>query len=362
MGYFRKNLITIMLTDKCNLACPYCYLTKVLKKRNETKSISLDFAKKGIDDFFALNEPALRFFAEGEPTAEFDTIVKLWEYANHKSNGKLYTEIQTNGFFSPKICDWIKNHIDMTWISCDGSTEFQNFYRPTKNQKESSVVVERNIKALASSNKRLGIRTSIGFRNIDRQIELIDYFDSLGVKAIFINRIFKEIDSAEPSKETVPALDYAKRFLEAKKYASKKGIFYSSFWVVNFDEPVEYFCASHLPTPHLTPLGYVTACDIVTDITHTNLDKLIYGKYDELNNRIIYDDENISYLQNRKVSNLPKCNSCDIKTFCGGYCLAETINQYGSDLGNNQEICDAIRLLAKELGTNYTELYPYIHP
>ena len=51
MGHFRKNIISILLSENCNLACRYCYINELRRAKTEFRSISIDFAKRGVDDF-----------------------------------------------------------------------------------------------------------------------------------------------------------------------------------------------------------------------------------------------------------------------------------------------------------------------
>ena len=218
---------------------------------------------------------------------------EIWTYALSKARNELFSELQTNGFFSKKICDWVGDHIDMVWISCDGPPDIQNYYRPTRGGGACAPVVERNILALSKAGKGVGIRATIGNINISRQREMIDYFASLGIKAIFADHMCKPVSELVHMNKTyklveVEPLEYAKSFLEAKKYTDEKGIFYSNFLLVNFDEPVEIACRAMLPTPQLNPSGYVSSCDMATDVTGGRMDDLIYGYFEPETGNIIH--------------------------------------------------------------------------
>jgi len=369
MGHYRKNLITFVLSENCQLACRYCYMNEFRKIKKEYRALSINFAKKGIDDFFFNNPPAIRFFGVGEATMEFNRMKEIWEYAYKKSGGQLYSELQTNGFFDKKICRWIIDHIDVIWISCDGPNHIQNYLRPTVSNGPSARVVENNIIQLVKANKNIGIRSTIGSTNINYQKEMIDYFDEIGVKAIFASHMCipvlktksKNTDEKDMLVEVDP-LDFAKSFLAAKKYAEKKKIFYSNFLLVNFDEPVEISCRAMLPAPQLNPSGYVSSCDMATDITETPMDDLIYGYFDNNINQIIYDHNKIKKIRSRTVNNIPDCQDCFIKHFCAGGCIGEAINETSDFFGIKKNLCEATKFLATSLGTNYNEPYPFIHP
>lgn len=75
-----KN-ITFSVTEDCNLACKYCYMTG----KNHTKRMSFETAKKAVDYFLANrdifdNKSVIWEFIGGEPFLEIDLIDKLTDY------------------------------------------------------------------------------------------------------------------------------------------------------------------------------------------------------------------------------------------------------------------------------------------
>lgn len=355
------------MTERCNLACKYCYLSDMRNHTPELRTIDVNFAKCGIDDFFIENEPALRFFGSGEPTVAFNEMKELWDYAFEKAGRNLYTEIQTNGFFNAKVREWIADHIDMVWISCDGYPEIQDYHRPTVAGTRSSHVVAENIRKLAEAGKTVGIRSTIGAVNLDKQKAMIYYFHSMGVKAVFADHLCVGVSQDAPERYKdilveVPPLEYAKAFLEAKEYADKLGLFYSNFLTVNFDEPVNIACRAMLPVPHLTPAGLVSCCDMVAEKTGTVMDELIYGEYDPALGMIIYDEDKIDKIRTRRRTRLPECLYCPIESHCVGGCVGEAINETGNFYGVKKNLCEATKYLACKLGVDYKERFPYLHP
>lgn len=331
------------------------------------RSISLAFAKKGIEDFFAEKKsPNVRFFAAGEPTIEFGLMQVIWDHSHRLAGDVLYTELQTNGYFDEYVRRWIAEHIDMVWISCDGPSAVQDLMRPRQDGRPASPVIEKNIKAFVAAGKRIGIRATISGINIYRQTEMIDFFSSLGVTAVFADIICLPVATSDRKKSIfslqVDPLEYTKRFLDAKRYAEQKGLFYSNSLMINFDEHVSIPCRCLLPSPHLNPSGYVSSCDMATELTGTAMDDLIYGYYDRQKSEIIYSESKITKLRSRSADRIPACKDCDVRWNCAGNCVGEAINETGNFWGIKQELCEAIRFLARSCGTNYTNLFEYLHP
>lgn len=368
MGHCRKNIISILTAEACNLDCRYCYNNEEIERRQQKpRVISYDFAKKGIDDFFYDNLPAIRFFGVGEATVAFNQLREIYDYSYRKAGDDLYSELQTNGFFSDYICNWVKDNIDMIWVSLDGPPDIQNYHRPTKNGEESAQIIENNILTLTGAGKIVGIRSTIGNKNVSRQKEMIDYFSKLGVSAVFADHMCLDVIkggnlSKSRSLVEIDSVEYAEKFIEATYYADKKGMFYSNFLMVNFDEHVDIACRVCIPSPQLNPSGYVSACDMITDKTNGPMDSLLIGKYYPDTKKIIYYQKNIERLKTRVADMIPGCSDCSIKHHCAGGCLGEAINETGSFWGIKNNLCEATRLLAKTFGVSYQERFPFLHP
>ena len=111
MAHFRKEMISFFLTTKCNLKCKYCYTNK---EDFMHQTLSFDFAKVGIDDFFKKSTSRhIRFFGAGEPTCEFELLKRIYDYAYSLAGDELTVEIQTNGYFSTSVREWIAQNADI---------------------------------------------------------------------------------------------------------------------------------------------------------------------------------------------------------------------------------------------------------
>lgn len=369
-SHCKKEMVSIFVTTKCNLNCDYCFTNK---NQNEHKgqTISLDFAKKGIEDYFATDYMRhVRFFGAGEPTVEFELIKEIHQYALEKGGEAVTFEIQTNGAFSDSVAIWLKKNINIIWISCDGTPDIQDMHRPFLNLKlnngrKTSEVIEKNIHMLCSTDSKsfVGIRSTITTENITRQIEMIDYFYGLGIRTIWVDPIFPSVGkTALENNNEFNVMLFAEEFLKAAEYAYSKGVFYGSILTCNFNDTVNKHCRACLPVPHLTTDGYVSACDMALfgkDKNH--MSPLIYGKWDEANKKIIYYSSKIDCLRNRTTENMQHCEMCTAKEHCGGYCLGEVLNETGSMFGQKKGVCQAIRYLNDNLQEQLRK-YKYTHP
>lgn len=394
MPHCNKKMISFFLTTKCNLCCRYCYNAE---ERNEIKeqTIPLDVAKAAIDWYFSNDKSRhIRFYGPGEPTQEFEKMKEITKYAKSHSNGgdKVTVEIQTNGIFTPDVREWILNNVNIIWMSFDGMKDIQNHNRPLNpnfshifSYKTCGDILEENVLWLNKNKKdrdlMVGARVTITDVNVDQQKEMVDYFYNLGIQFVWTDPILYEVkkESVHPIKNNAGDLQeyeqkyeedfhfsmntYLNKYLVAYKYAKSIGLFWGSFFAINFDGSSSYHCRSCTPlqAPHITPDGYISACDmVVLGEKPYHMAPLIVGKWDSELRQFTIFDEKVKILMERKSNQMFQCMDCEAKLHCGGYCLGETLNETGSLNGYNPLKCNSVRKLFSELGTCNT--YPYLHP
>lgn len=392
MSHYNKEMISFFLTTSCNLNCVYCYTNK---ENYLEQKIDIAFAKKLIEDY-ALNDnfkglkKVVRFFAAGEPTLNFNAMLEIVEHAKKTYKDSFEIELQTNGIFLTKdgeynfeIAKWIAENVDYIWISCDGTPEIQNKYRPLFlpyynhiPKLTSSEVVEKSIRFFTSNCKKMiGVRLTILNVNVNRQKEMIDYFYSLGVRDIWADPIFPSVGRTE-AYETVDLDIFTEEFLKACEYASSFGpdindnrfdkVIYGSNYTCNFDEESYHYCRACKPVPHATTDGYISSCDMAMFCEKKGsnaapLNELLFGKWNAYSNKIEYNTQKIEALRKRNSKEMSHCKNCIAKSACGGYCLGETTNETGTMYGETPQKCKAIRRLYREMNERQRK-YRYTHP
>ena len=382
MSHFDKKMLSFFITTKCNMCCKYCY-NAAERHRLKERTISLKIAKAAIDWYFNNTRYRhIRFYGPGEPTQEFTRLREITEYAKHHilSENRVTTEMQTNGVFSKHIREWCSENIDIMWVSFDGLPDIQNSNRPINpeyaylyDEKKSSEVLEDNITWLINNSVNgsvIGARVTITDRNVNQQIEMIDYFDSLGLKYVWTDPLFHPVgtcpftqSSQRNESDNIDLQLYVNKYYQAYKYAERKGLFWGSFLAVNFDGSCEYHCRACDPisAPHITPDGYISACDLVllgTEAYH--MAPFVVGKWDDDKNAFSIDAAAVDVLRKRNINNMPHCLNCEARLQCGGYCLGETLNEVGDLYGQDKNRCKAIVDLYHKMGT--VERYPLFHP
>ena len=156
---------------------------------------------------------------------------------------------------------------------------------------------------------------------------------------------------------------YIDNYLDAYKYAKTKGVFWGSFLTINFDGESSYHCrcCTPLSAPHLTPDGYISACDmVVLGAEPYHMNPFIVGKWNPSTKAFELYEDKIKRLNSRCSTEMEHCKNCVAKLHCGGYCLGETVNETGKLDGQNLVKCKAVRKLFEELGA--CQPYKYLHP
>ena len=376
-------MISFFLTTKCNLCCRYCYNAN---ERNAIKeqTLPIHIAKAGIDWYFQNNDSRhIRFYGPGEPTQEFEKMKEITEYAKaHSNRGKDVTvEIQTNGVFTENVRNWALDNINIMWVSFDGMRDIQDYNRPLNpkysaifDNRTSGEILESNVKWLIKNtgDRKLmvGARVTITDKNVDKQLEMVDYFYNLGIRYVWTNPLFYSVgkipvcdDKRKQNNYHFDMNAYLNNYLKAYYYAKGKGLFWGSFLTINFDGESEHHCRCCTPlnAPHLTPDGYISACDMVVLGSEAyHMDPFIVGRWNEESELFDFDYKKIDALHKRKSTLMKHCQKCPAKMHCGGYCLGETQNETGRLDGQNLVKCNAVRYLFSELGSS--EPYKFLHP
>jgi radical SAM protein with 4Fe4S-binding SPASM domain len=381
MPHCNKQMLSFFLTTKCNLCCLYCYNQKERAQIKE-QTISLEIAKAGIDWYFASNESRhIRFYGPGEPTQEFELMKAIVEYAKMSPNRgcDVTVEIQTNGVFDKQIREWILDNMNIVWMSFDGTRDIQDYYRPLNpkykelfDNRTAAQVLEENTIWLnqnkGSQNLMVGARVTITDRNIERQPEMAEYFYNLGIRYAWTNPLFYAVDKIpvcddkeKKEKFNFNMNKYLDNYINTYKHFQEKGLFWGSFLTINFDGESPYHCRACTPTPHITPDGYLSACDMVLlGETPYHMEPFIFGKWNSDSKKFDIYEDRVKALSERQVGNIAHCENCEARLHCGGYCLGEVLNETGELNGYKPIQCAAVKRLLKELGVS--KPYDFLHP
>lgn len=171
----RKYHLSIIVTNKCNLNCVYCY-------ENAKSSISIDYEKAKSIIAHYLNseydEVEIDFFG-GEPFIEFNKIRNICEWTwRQQWKAKYIFFATTNGtLVHGAIKDWLKINKDRFYVSLslDGTPYWHN-----KNRSNSFERIDIDFFRTCWPNQT--VKMTISKESIESLSENIIYIHSLGFK------------------------------------------------------------------------------------------------------------------------------------------------------------------------------------
>ncbi|MFX1239029.1 MAG: radical SAM protein [Promethearchaeota archaeon] len=285
---FLKNLM-INITEKCNLSCKHCYITK--KNRSD---FPLDKLKDIIKDFFNLQGIKL-ILTGGEPLL-YSHLEELLEFLIDYPFQK---ELLTNGILikqEPRILELLKQNRFNVYVSVDGLEATHEDFRDAtcfKNTLE-------GIKLLLKNEINTSINTMVHKQNIGEFDKLFQFIKSLGpIKNWSVD--IPTFDESTP-KDVVDKYQITPE--EGGKILKEYG------WGVIYEsESNEYCCGPNLMA--IDVLGTVTKCGFFYDQNVGNVHELGLKKSWEL------IQKNLNWL----LSDL-KCieKECDYLNECRGGC------------------------------------------
>jgi uncharacterized protein len=182
---------TLFLTQRCNLACAYCYVGKA------NRSMSPDVATRIVDFAFRNTPPSedidIGLFG-GEPLLEFGLLEATTRYVEaHESYDprRVKLSVVTNGtLITPEIARFMRQHRVAITISCDGPPAVHDRFRRLPGGGGTSARVEEGIRTALSVLERVPVNAVYRPETVESLPEVVDYLSSLGVRQIYLNPDF----------------------------------------------------------------------------------------------------------------------------------------------------------------------------
>lgn len=185
------NLVEILVTQKCNLGCPYC----LAETGPNMPHLKPHLAFSAIDAAFRLPaaQPLAIQLSGGEPFLSFPLVQDLVSYIEAKEteySRSVRVYIQTNGtLINDAIAEFIREHDILVGISCDGPSTFSDISRPMLSGRSSNSDTLRGMAILRKHDVSFGVILVLNRANVEHPNEIIDFFCELGVESLKINPI-----------------------------------------------------------------------------------------------------------------------------------------------------------------------------
>lgn len=176
--------LTLLLSDHCNLACKYCYLSQI--PREHPRKMSLEVAVEALE--FAFEQEANRIIIDfGEITLNYDLFRELvgevHKLSTRFSAKEVNIAIQTNGTnLRPTVIDFLENNSITVGISLDGPSLVHNKTRVFGDGRGSYHQTIDGLKNILHRNIPHIVSCTVSQANLLHAGEILDHFLDLGVK------------------------------------------------------------------------------------------------------------------------------------------------------------------------------------
>jgi uncharacterized protein len=343
----------LLLSEKCNLKCLYCYNNA----QSKGAMMPLRLAKDTIDTIIknALAQKIggieLGYHGGGEPTMNWTVFTGSLNYAREickKEGLNLNSSICTNGVMSRGKAEWMADNINDIAISADGPPGIHNLQRPFHSGKGSFEKVASTLDILNSHKKSYAIRLTATEYTDGRLVEIIKFLiDRFHAPIICIEPLFV-CGRCETTGCRPPDNDhFINEMIEAYELgkANKVSVQYSGNRITLL---LSRFCGAQGSNFFVTPNGDVTACLEVSSRDDPRADFFMYGKYDGTARKFVFDNNRLKRLTENQVQSFDSCSDCFAKWHCGGDCLAKTPDFSKVTLQRNPYRCRINKALTRD--------------
>lgn len=334
--------LRLVLTNKCNLKCIYCYANGG-SYNQDILDMNLDTIINTVnyfyDKFTWIHQ--ISFFG-GEPLIKIDLIEKACEYILdfcEKNNRKLpIFSMVTNGvLLNGKAIEIIKKYNIAINVSLDGPKEFNDRQRKFVGKNESVFdVVDKNIKQLRKE-KKFSIESTCSniINDFDFKFDYIQEFfrnrysiERVNVSAaVIVNDVDESLDLQGEKKEERYLRTIVERFFnkQGEKYVFNDVIirllntYFSNYYCASF-------CDAGITQFTISMNGDIYPCQVFLTNKENSL-----GNVNEFNYKKLED-----FKENNKKS-FSKCVKCGYKRYCQT-CLCKR-----SEIEFNDNYCQEVK-------------------
>jgi uncharacterized protein len=195
------TLHAFVLTHRCNHGCQYCHSSIVGMERMDT-DMSFEVAERGVDMAFQSTAWALTIeFQGGEPTANWDVLKHIIEYAlqkNVEAKKVLSFALVSNlSLMDDEKLDYLLERRVQICTSLDGPADLHNKIRIFRGGNSHELVLAQ-MKKINERYKTMGLDVNhyrvealptITRPSLERWKDIVDQFVEVGCRAIFLRKL-----------------------------------------------------------------------------------------------------------------------------------------------------------------------------
>ena len=353
---FPLTTMVLNVTNKCNLACTYCYEygeDKIVdtKYGDAPKFMSEQTAEESVEFLLAESrgqEVAHLTFFGGETLLNFPVLQQTVAYARRRAaeEGKrIEFSLTTNAtLLRPEIIEWLAdNQIGVT-ISIDGPKEVQDGLRVFHNGKGTYDVVQPKIKELLRVHRTrpIGARVTLTQKNMD-VLEIFRHltedmgFWEVGLAPVTTQDQRDYAITPEGKDSMLSQFEVlAQEWLQCALRDEHHGFSNVKDTLEEIHKGVSkaYGCGAGLGLMGVATDGDVALCHRFAGSPEHKIGSVTEGIDRDVQNK---------FLEDHHIASKTDCHTCWARPICSGGCYHEAHVQYGESSHANLHYCTWVR-------------------
>jgi sulfatase maturation enzyme AslB (radical SAM superfamily) len=329
---FEPECLTLYLSNRCNLACSYCYAAPADESRARQR-LRMYSGDGSSAEFPILSEAVvcaaarlvakncarkakpltLVFHGGGEPTLHFSLLVRLREQidAIARDHGiGVWAYIATHGVLAEDRARFLAAHFSLIGLSCDGPPDVQNKNRPTASGAATAAVVERTARVFAEAGAAFVVRATVTPANVRRQTDIVEYAcERLMARSLRFEPAYHGRHTGRDGFRPEHAEEFVEQFLLARERARERGCELDVSGVRQ-DEIHGPYCNPLREVLQLTPDGVASACFLSTGEDAPEDALMALGRIDPRTGEFEIDQRRAAELRRRAARVPARCESC----------------------------------------------------
>lgn len=328
----------ILVTDKCNLSCTYCYSGGYRSTQTIDKAFATEIVKHLFRNAYLTRISSgkrdtvyILFHGGGEPTQAWDELVHIVDLANELSKKydiKVKYNLATNGTFTKEQLTYLSsNHFDFR-ISLDGIKEVNDITRPMENNESSFPIVADNLDDINKSGLKFVIASVVTNENIHEMENFIEYSTTRWSNVHDLR--FFLLEETELTHRNQIRLLNLERFQQGLYKGIRLMIDKKIGRYKKYNSLHDYLVRNHkgccAPSIMHMPV-YNSNGDVLRCNAHVFDEKAYIGRYSD--GRIVFEREKYAHLFDEIKGKTDDCKNCLCSTYCefGGDSCVKPIKQ-----------------------------------
>lgn len=342
----------LLLTNRCNLRCVYCYANAGTEARLSempwpTAQAAIDFVVANAQHPDA-EPPSLTFHGGGEPTVHWDLLARAVDYARQCDSRTLFS-MSSNGIWSEAQRAFVCRHFNDVSLSMDGAAAIQDRQRPRVDGGGSFASVMESIRSLDAAGVAYGIRMTVLEASVARLPAGVDFLcRNTQTKAIQVEPTFTSHRGHYADIGIGFADAFAERFMEAWRIGRAAGrqVYYSGArpWVI-----APMFCQAPLKAAVVTADGRLVTCFEVFGEENPLAGRFTVGRIS--GGKVAYERAALQAFLDAQQARRAACEDC----FCYWHCCGDCATRRPGGRETAAGRCRATRSITQALILSYIE-------